>query len=145
MAAATMNTAEVTAWLTGGKNADHDFSPYLNEAQINMLAAFIQRGVADRSSYIAADGTVNGDAARGETNYTAVCIRCHGVDGKTINFGDADKPEYVGTVAADNPWEAFHKVSFGQPGQNMPAGLNFGWSLQDIADLAAYLQTLPTK
>jgi cytochrome c2 len=27
----------------------------------------------------------------------------------------------------------------------MPAGLNFGWSLQDIADVIAYLQTFPVK
>jgi len=145
MDATTMSTADLTAWLTGGKNADHDFSPYLGEAQVRMLVTFIQQGVADRSAYINADGTVNGDPARGETHYTAVCVRCHGSEGKNINFGNESEPEFVGTVAVDNPWEAFHKDSFGQPGADMPAGLNFGWSLQDIADLVAYLQTLPVK
>ncbi len=143
--AAGMSEAELTAWLTGGKNADHDFSPYLGEAQIKMLVAFIQHGAVDTSPYINADKTVNGDSARGETHFTNVCSRCHGADGKKLNFGDAAEPEFIGTVATDNPWEAFHKDSFGQPGQHMPAGLNFGWSLQDIADLIAYLQTLPTK
>lgn len=141
----TVNPADLTAWLTGKKNPDHDFSVYLGEAQVRMLVAFIQHGVTDRSDYIDVDGTVNGDPTRGETHYIAVCVRCHGADGKTINFGDASEPEYLGTVAVDNPWEAFHKDSFGQPGAPMPAGLNFGWSLQDIADLIAFLQTLPTK
>lgn len=145
MDATKMSDANLTAWLTGGKNAEHDFSPYLGEAQIKMLVAFIQQGVMDRSPYINADKTVNGDPAQGETHYIAVCIRCHGADGKTINFGNETEPEFLGTVAVDNPWEAMHKDSFGQPGEPMPAGLNFGWSLQDIADLIAYLQTLPTK
>jgi thiosulfate dehydrogenase len=145
MDAKEMSTVELAAWLTGGENPDHDFSPYLGDAQIKMLVAFIQVGVEDRSPYINADKTVNGNAEHGGTFFDSICARCHGADGKTINFGDAAEPEYVGTVAVDNPWEAFHKDSFGQPGKTMPAGLNFGWSMQDTADLIAYLQTLPTK
>lgn len=145
MEAKGMSTEELAAWLTGGKNPDHDFAPYLGESQITMLVAFIQVGVEDRSPYINADKTVNGNAEHGGTFFDSICARCHGADGKTINFGDASEPEYVGTVAVDNPWEAFHKGSVGQPGEHMPAGLNFGWTMQDIADLIAYLQTLPTK
>ena len=73
------------------------------------------------------------------------CAACHGVDGKKINFGDRDDPEYLGTVAAGNPWEFFHKVSFGQPGAPMPAGIALGWTPEEIADLAAFVQTLPTE
>ncbi len=143
--AAALSDEELSAWLTGGKNPDHDFSAYMGEAQIKMLIAFIREGVADTAPYINADKTVNGDSEHGGTFYNTVCARCHGPDGKTLNFGDAAEPEFVGTVAVDNPWEAFHKSSFGQPGEDMPAGINFGWNLQDIADLVAYLQTLPTK
>ena len=62
-----------------------------------------------------------------------------------MNFGDAAEPEYVGTVAADNPWEFLHKASFGHPGVPMPAGRALGWSLEDIVNVLAYAQTLPTK
>ncbi|MEK6753707.1 MAG: c-type cytochrome [Chloroflexota bacterium] len=145
MDSAGMSAAELTAWLNGGKNPDHDFSAYMEEAQINMLVTFIQKGLVDRDPYINADKSVKGDAEHGETLYIAVCIRCHGTEGKDINFGDETEPEFLGTVANDNPWEALHKGSVGQPGKTMPAGLNFGWSLQDIADVIAYLQTFPVK
>jgi len=51
----------------------------------------------------------------------------------------------VGTLAADNPWEFLHKVRFGQPGTTMPSATELGWSLQDVADVLAHAQTLPTK
>ena len=72
-----------------------------------------------------------------------VCAVCHGFDGKTINFGDQDEPEFVGTIAADNPWEFLHKARFGQPGVGMVA-LNV-LPIQDLVDILAYAQTLPTK
>jgi hypothetical protein len=67
------------------------------------------------------------------------------VDGKKINFGTDTEPEFFGTVAADNPWEFFHKATLGQPGEPMPRGLALEWTLEQIADLLAYAQTLPTK
>ena len=145
MEAQGMSSQDLIAWLDGTENPDHDFSAYLDELQFNMLVAFIQDGIVDRSPYINEDKSVNGDMEHGRALFNDKCIRCHGDDGKTINFGDADEPEFIGTVAVDNPWEALHKGSFGQPGVQMPAGLNFGWTLQDIADLIAYLQTLPTE
>ena len=144
-AAREMSAEDLSAWLSGGKNPDHDFSGQLGEAQIGMLVAFIQSGTVDVSTYVNSDGTVNGESQHGAALYGPACARCHGADGKTLNFGTEIEPEYAGTVAADNPWEAFHKASVGQPGTQMPAGLNFGWTLQDIADLVAYLQTLPVK
>jgi thiosulfate dehydrogenase len=51
----------------------------------------------------------------------------------------------VGTIAADNPWEFFHKVSFGHPGEPMPSGKALGWEMEQIANILAYAQTLPTK
>ena len=103
---------------------------------MNMLVAFIQSGTWDVSPVIDADKMVSGDAQRGQALYGGVCVQCHGADGKALNFGDESEPEYVGTIALDNPWEAIHKIASGQPGTPMPAGRNFGWTLQDIADLA---------
>jgi thiosulfate dehydrogenase len=145
MDATKMSTADLTAWLDGGKNPDHDFSSYLSEAQVNMLVAFIQEGIEDRSPYVNDDKTVNGDSEHGKSLFLSTCARCHGEDGKKINFGDEAEPEFLGTVATENPWEFFHKGSFGQPGAPMPSGLNFGWTLQDIADVLAFVQSLPIK
>ena len=144
--ATKMSTDELTAWLDGSKNVDHNFSTFMNTDEIARLEAFIQDQVFDKSTIINSDKTVNGgDPVHGKLLFESVCKICHGVDGKTINFGDDSNPEYFGTVAADNPWEFYNKASVGVPGETMPAGLNLGWKTQDILDLLTYAQTLPTK
>ncbi|NOZ72267.1 MAG: cytochrome c [Chloroflexi bacterium] len=145
VAAASKSPEDIAAWFDGTANPDHDFSPYLGEAQIAMLVAFIQNGLHDVSPYVNDDKSANGDSAQGKIIYTKDCKRCHGEDGKAINFGSDSDPEYVGTVASDNPWEFFHKASYGQPGEHMPSGINLDLSLEDLADLLSYVQALPAK
>jgi len=143
--AATMSTEELTAWLTGKSNPDHDYSAVLDEAAINALVTFMQKETFDSAQFINADKTAIGDPARGQVKFEKTCAACHGLDGMKRNFGSAEEPEFVGTIAVDNPWEFFHKASFGHPGEPMPAGVALGFSLEDIANLLAYAQTLPTK
>jgi mono/diheme cytochrome c family protein/ribosomal protein L37AE/L43A len=140
----SMSAEELLAWLNGTTNPDHDFSA-ADEVGLNALVAFIQSEMTDISGFVNDDKSVNGDPANGKEMFDGTCATCHGVDGKKINFGDDEEPEYLGTVAADNPWEFFHKASYGQPGAPMPAGLALGWSLEEIADLASYAQTLPSE
>jgi thiosulfate dehydrogenase len=140
--AADMTAGEIAAWLDGSANADHDFSAYFDEAATEMMVAFLQTNAIDMSQYINADKTVNGDAANGQGYYELGCSRCHGDDGKTMNFGDDSDPEYLGDLALGNPWETLHKAANGQPAAHMPSGLNLGWSWQDLADVLAYIQTL---
>jgi mono/diheme cytochrome c family protein len=145
--AKTKSADELKGILTGNPDPKHDFSQYLSGPEIDALVAFMQNGVTDRAPYFNADGTIKGNPAHGKTEYNSVCQICHGADGKTKNFAetDAPDPEYVGTLANDEPQTIFHVGTVGEPGANMPAGMNLGWSQQDIADLLAYLQTLPTK
>jgi len=146
-ASASLSEADIIAWLNGTKNPDHNFSAYFKDPQYKMLAAFIKGGMADMSAFINKDKTIKGgNLAHGKELYNGVCKVCHGEDGKAIAFGD-DKanPQYVGTIASDNPWEFWHKTSVGQPGKAMAAGLNLDWKPQDFADLLTYAQTLPTK
>lgn len=138
-----LGTEDVLAWLNGSMNPEHDFSIYMDETALNALVTFLQTEIADVSMYINDDKTVNGDPRFGRDLFTGTCASCHGVDGRHMNFGSEEEPEYIGTLAVDNPWEFIHKASFGQPGEPMPAGLALGWELQDIADLLAYAQTLP--
>ena len=84
-----------------------------------------------------------GDVRRGAAFFQTICAVCHGFDGKTMNFGDEKEPEYVGTVARKNPWEALHKIRFGQPGVGMVALTVL--DIQDHLDILAYTQTLPVK
>jgi thiosulfate dehydrogenase len=126
------------------KAGDHDFSSYLNDAQLNALVAFMQQ-VEDTSSYINEDKTVNGDPEKGKVLYESNCKKCHAEDGKALDFDDSDGVEFVGTVAADNPWEVLHKILNAQPGETMTAGRYMDWTFQDILDILAYIQTLPIE
>lgn len=132
--------------LTGalsGDIADHDFSSVLSDDDISDIVAFIRDGLDDYAQFIAADKTITGgDLGNGDTLYGSICSACHGADGQTLNFGDADDPEYIGSLALGNPWEFFHKVKYGHPGSSMPNATDNDLTLQDIRDIVAYAQSL---
>jgi thiosulfate dehydrogenase len=144
LSAASMSTEELTAWLDGSTNPDHDFS-LMGDVGFNAMVSFLQTEATDISGYVNDDKSVNGDPANGRDLWEGTCASCHGIDGTKINFHDADDPEYIGTVAAGNPWEFFHKALFGQPGAPMPFAMGLGWSIDQITDLVSYAQTLPTE
>lgn len=135
----------LVAILDGSANPEHDFSAMGAEA-INNLVGFLISGLVDYSPLIDSEtkAAAGGDLANGETLY-AGCSACHGEDGRSLNFGDEDEPEYVGTIALDNPWEFLHKVRAGQPGTGMPSALEAGWSMDELLDLLSFAQTLPVE
>ena len=51
-----------------------------------------------------------------------------------MNFKTEEKPEYVGTVAVKNPWEALHKIRFGQSGV-LPFGAHGQAAAAGIVDI----------
>jgi thiosulfate dehydrogenase len=108
------------------------------------LALFLSRGQIDMDRYIDRESkVVRGSPRRGAAPYQTICAVCHGFDGKEINFKDEAKPEFVGTVCAENPWEALHKIRFGQPGVGMVAMIAI--DIEDQVDLLAYCQKLPAE
>jgi thiosulfate dehydrogenase len=113
-------------------------------AAMEKLALFLSRGQVEMDRYIdRASKVVRGNPSRGAASYQTICAVCHGFDGKEINFKDEEKPEYVGTVCAKNPWEALHKIRFGQPGVGMIAMVAL--DVDDQVDLLSYCQTLPVE
>lgn len=141
--AVSQTTDEIVAILSGSTNPDHDFSAMGDDA-IDDLAAFLKTGLVDVSSLIdpTTKTAINGDSTHGKELFV-VCAACHGEDGLLLNFGTVDEPEYVGTIALDNPWEFLHKVRAGQSGTVMPAAMDGNWSMDDLLDLLAFAQTLP--
>jgi thiosulfate dehydrogenase len=136
----------LVAMLEGETDPDHDFSAYLGDEELQALAAFINEGLDDYTPLIDADKkAVDGDAVQGGELFAATCSVCHGADGTTLNFGSDDEPEYVGTIAVDNPWEFFHKVRVGQPGTGMPSAIANGWSLEDVLNILSFAQTLQSE
>jgi thiosulfate dehydrogenase len=127
------------------RNSTHGFTEKMIPDQaLERLALFITRGQHETDWYIEFDtNRARGDATKGEGFFQNICAACHGFDGRAINFKTEDNPEFIGTVATQNPWETLHKTRNGQPGVPMPAMRVL--SIQDTVDIVAYSQTLPVK
>jgi thiosulfate dehydrogenase len=126
------------------KDETHRYGSLMPAQALQALATFVVAGQVDMDEYIER-GTkkVRGDPVKGGRIYLTICAECHGLEGKAINFGNAQKPKYVGSLASQNPWETFHKIRVGQPGKKMPPMLVLPLHLQ--ADVLAYSQTLLDK
>ena len=138
----------LTAALKGATNAQHNFSALLSAQAIEDLVNFMRDGLIDDRDYIdyaTKKVKVPVDLAAGNTQFNTTCASCHGRDGKGYNFGTAAAPEYIGTVAADNPQETLNKIRFGQPGTTMPSAVVSGWTIQQMLNVLSYAQTLPLR
>ena len=112
--------------------------------EMEKLAMFVSLGQIDMDLYVErTTKKARGEARRGAPAYQTICAVCHGFDGKVMNFGDEKNPEYIGTIAHENPWEFLHKARFGQPGIPMISLIVV--PVQDVVDILAYAQTLPEK
>ncbi|MDO8689788.1 MAG: c-type cytochrome, partial [Dehalococcoidia bacterium] len=138
---------ELVAILKGASNPNHDFSKFMDDASIANLATFLKQGLVDNTQFIdyASKKPKGANAARGKDLYERSCAACHASDGTKLNFGTEAAPEFVGTLAQDNPQELLHKIRTGQPGEAMPSALVSGWSMQDVLDVMAHAQTLPKE
>ena len=122
----------------------HNMAAYgLTDRDLWDLVKFVREGVVDTDDFIDGTGAFPGDAFFGGFSYGLNCIYCHGENGDAINFGTPGEPEYIGTIANDNPWELLHKIRFGHPGSPMPATELLGWNDAGLVDLGAYCQFLP--
>lgn len=160
--------ADPTAVLAILVNATHQYDKVLPSTVLNRLSLFVALGQLDMSQYIDPQTReVNGNDNKGEAVYEDNCAKCHGRNGREMNLAhDADKTEYVGTIARNNPWEVLHKIRNGQPDSEMSVhhmGGRSGMGMRNIMggmretmpamitrigerrqiDLLAYLQTLP--
>lgn len=121
----------------------HNMLAYgLTEADLWDLTKFVREGLIDTNTLIDETGTFLGDLFNGSFYYGLNCSHCHGEEGTALNFGTAQDPEYVGTVATENPWEFVHKVRYGHPGAPMPASELLGWLPAAAGDLGRFAQEI---
>ncbi len=126
------------------RDKTHAYGNLMSEESLEALSLFVAYGQVDMDLFVNPDtNKAMGDPAIGGRIYLSTCTKCHGNDGKAINFGDKEKPEYVGTVANENPWEAFHKIRWGHPGTRMVPLLFL--ELKEQLDALSFLQTLPQE
>lgn|GEM_PF-1176153 len=122
----------------------HNMDSYgLSDRDLWDLVRFVKDGVVNTDDFIDASGMFPDTSGIGSAGYSLTCINCHGPDGRDINFGTAMSPEYVGTVAVDNPWEFLHKMRFGHAGTPMPAIDLVGWTDAQMIAVGAFSATLP--
>lgn len=102
------------------KDKNHQYDTVMFDKALQLIALFVSEGQVDTIKYVN-DKTKKamGDINIGNHVFADKCVRCHGIEGKDINFGDIVEPEFVGTVASKNPWEALHKIYNGHPGSMM--------------------------
>lgn len=126
-------------------DANHRYTEaMIGRGEMEKLAIFVSLGQIDMDQHIdRATRKSRGEAGRGAATYQTICAVCHGFDGKALNFGTTEAPEYVGTIARENPWEFMHKARFGQPGIPMISLITLPEAT--LADLLAVAQTLPEK
>lgn len=142
-----MSVDEIVNVLT---NEAHGYDQVMPAAALIKVANFLKNGQVDIESYLDKNTLlVDGDKKRGKVFFTNNCKECHGSDGKNINFKSPSNPEFLGTVATENPVETIHKLRNGNPsafykGKRMP-NMNKVLSLEEQIDLLSYLQTLPVK
>jgi mono/diheme cytochrome c family protein len=132
-------------------------SPALADSHLRALAEFVVTGIIDTDPYVlngAGQKRAAGSYDLGRNLYNAPTptgggcadATCHGPDGNKLNFATPPEVEYVGTVAMENPWEALHKIRFGDPhGPQMPSTLVNNLTVQDAVNILTYAQTLLTQ
>lgn len=100
------------------QDANHGFGKVMSEANLRLLARFVSQGQGTGASGInPLTKKVAGGTRVGKAIFQRNCIACHGSTGRALNFSDKlDEPEFIGTIARDNPWELLHKIRNGQPG-----------------------------
>ncbi len=125
-------------------NDTHNFGLMISDNALFALSLFISQGQIDMDPYIdRITRKALGDYKNGARIYLTICIKCHGDDGREINFKSEKNPEYIGTLANENPWETLHKIRWGHAGSQMVSLLYLG--LKEHLDVLSFCQELPTK
>jgi thiosulfate dehydrogenase len=127
------------------KDSTHAFGKMLSDNDYDALALFVSFGQLNMDLYINREtNKAIGDMASGGRIFLSTCIKCHGVDGRSINFKEEQGgKEYVGTVANNNPWETLHKVRWGHPDAPMVPLIFL--ELKEQLDVLSFCQALPRE
>lgn len=139
--------AEIDGFLHGVGTSSHDYSAYLSTSDIESLISFIQNGLIEDNQYIdpVSLKVLGGDLQSGQKLYSDTCAKCHGEDGRQIQFRYEGQDINLGKLAVQDPWRFLHRTRFGTArAPEMVIGATLGWTAQEGRDVLLYAQTLPT-
>ena len=141
--ARVMEEDEITMWLDGTNNPNHDFSNFLTIASQKDLVAFLKHGLINYTIYARQDIFNNPNISTyGEDLYKESCRECHGPDGARINFGSAETPVFLGNLS-EEPWRIVHLIQFGHNQGRRLSADELGWRLTDVFEVVKYSFVLP--
>ncbi|HZU85837.1 MAG TPA: c-type cytochrome [Anaerolineaceae bacterium] len=146
--AKSLSVEELMARMTGAKDAEHNFSAFLDETSRRDIAEFLKTGLIDDRDYIdpLTFDVIGGDAAVGQTLYESGCANCHGLDGRKLTIRYEGRSLSLPSLAAVDPWRFLHKSRFGTPGNPMQTiGYDLNWTPEQGRDVLRYIQTLATE
>jgi len=129
---------EIAGSILGGSHGR--IGKALPRPMLMALSFFLARGQHDVTKLLDAKGRSRGKAIRGKDIFEGACISCHQADGKAFIEGEEGDRPALGWVTRHRPEQALHKIRNGVPGADM-LSLRF-LTMQQVADLLAYLQTL---
>ena len=134
-----MAGADATTIIAVLKDDTHQYGAVLDERDLEDIANFVAKGQFDMRRYIdPASGLAKGDKTKQAAYYVTICADCHGKAGNKIT---TMRP--LGRVANRDPWKALHKITTGQPAEDMAALRVL--DMQVLVDILAYAQTLPSE
>jgi mono/diheme cytochrome c family protein len=110
-----------------------------NTSRSIVLTAWILALIAPVASSSRAEDAPAGDAVKGKRIYMAVgCFECHGRFGQGGDF----KGPAPSIAHTELPLDAF-TMQLRQPAENMPTYAEAALPEKDVADIFAYVQSLP--
>lgn len=150
----TMSVPDLTTLLTdppsngGGPGVlnGHDMGSVMSPGHIEDIVAFLVSRVVETDDFVnPSTRHFLGDPIVGQSHYTTLgtfsrCSDCHGPTGADINFGTTMNPEYLGTVAINDPLRFLHRTRVGFPGVPMLGWIANGGDDQGAADIGRFAQ-----
>ena len=139
-----MTDDEISAWLEGSNNSDHDFSKYLTIESMAQLLSFFRDDRFLKWVDVNEIEVINaGNGTPGEDTYKKNCKECHGTQGAKINLGSISEPSFLGDLITMDQSRMIHLLEFGYISHDKLFDLDENLGDEDLINLTKYLRAMP--
>jgi len=139
-----MTDDEISSWLNGEENRDHDFSKYLTIESGEELLSFFRNDRFEKWVNVDEVEIIkSGNSSLGEEIYKDICIECHGSLGAKINLGSLSQPLFIGDLVAAEQSRIVHHLEFGFLSHKKIFELDPNVNDTDLINITKYLTAMP--